>query len=111
MTSIEARLRRLEGDCFSDAAIIEKLIRDGMFYDDLSSEQRRVYDKYKGFSLLEAYQKVGEMMGLDPASVGVPHEPLILNFRTKEDEQRFLSARIEEVRQIVEETIFEDPTF
>ena len=45
--SFEKRLKRLENEGVSEAAIIEKLISRGVFFDELSADERAAYERYK----------------------------------------------------------------
>ena len=98
--SIECRLRQLESKHLSDAATVERWVAAGRFYDELSDEERDLYDRYRGFSLAEAAEYLDKLIGRDPV---LPHEPLMLNFRNKEEEQAFLRERAAEVERVVAE--------
>jgi DNA-binding transcriptional MerR regulator len=99
MRSIESRLRQLETKHLSDAASVARWVAAGRFYDELSDEERDLYDRYRGFSLAEASEYLDKLIGRDPV---LPHEPLMLNFRNKE-EQAFLRERAAEVERILAE--------
>ena len=100
MKSIECRLRQLESKHLSDAATVERWVAAGRFYDDLSEEERDLYDRYRGFSLAEASEYLDKLIGRDPV---IPHEPLMLNFRNRAEEEAFLKERAAEVKRILME--------
>ena len=100
MKSIECRLRQLESKHLSDAATVERWVAAGRFYDDLSEEERDLYDRYRGFSLAEASEYLDKLIGRDPV---LPHEPLMLNFRNRAEEEAFLKERAAEVERILTE--------
>ena len=47
MKSIERRLSMLEGANLSDIAMVEKWVRAGRFYDELTDEEKELYQKYR----------------------------------------------------------------
>lgn len=47
MKSIERRLSMLEGANLSDIAIVERWVRAGRFYDELTDAEKELYQKYR----------------------------------------------------------------
>ena len=104
MKSIEKRLSLLEDVHLSDIAMVEKWVRSGRFYDELTDEEKKLYQKYRESLGGVADDLAGARLEIwfndTPPEIAF-HFPL--SRRKRPPTQEELAKRVQEVQKIFDD--------
>ena len=104
MRSFEKRLSMLEGANLSDIAIVERWVRAGRFYDELTDAEKELYQKYReslgggADDIAGAHLKI--WFNDTPPEIAF-HFPL--SRRKRPPTQEELAKRVQEVQKIFDD--------